>query len=692
MKPVNPIRSLISKTTLALIATAGALILQGCSESSDYNFDKSIQDARNERQENTTTTAILDPVGGDIPFPNNLLFRNTTDFTLNIPLPEGVDETDFGHPVVAMNTLDGFSLTEPMVSDYSGPVDASTAVIGESVRVFEVTVTNEGVVNGIVRELTQFELTVATRNNSLVIVPLVPLSELTNYVVVLTNGVLSEDGEATAPSAIQRLLAGEEALTGEIALLEPLRILTDQMLKQVANEGVARQDVTQIWNYRTQSISASLQAVKNNTTASAITIAPTGQTTSLVSEQSPGFADIHIGTLDLPYYRTAPANPGDVTGASSFWQGAEGSNLTFANPMPVATGTQTVPVLMTVPNARSGHAEPPAGGWPITIFIHGITTNRLTMLGLADAMAQAGIAMIAIDLPMHGITDAAGGLAALVADNTPFPNDTERTFNLDLVNNTTRKAEQDGLIDDSGTHFYSPGNLLATRDNLRQAVADIMVLSASLASINTVPLNTSLKTVVGHSLGGTVATMVLAYDDTFSAATLAMPAAGLTRLMMASPSFGPILSEALAASGLEAGSEELESFLVSAQTVVDSGDAINHALTASANAAFHILEVVGDGADNLPDQVVPNNVATAPLSGTDPLVRMLGYEPQNPATVSTSGGGVVQFTEGDHGSIVRPDASPAAFAEMQRQTVTFAVSLGTQLLITDNSVIRQPSN
>ena len=60
----------------------------------------------------------------------------------------------------------------------------------------------------------------------------------------------------------------------------------------------------------------------------------------------------------------------------------------FANPFPVKTGDQTVPLLVTAPNANSGQAKP-AAGWPVVIFGHGITRSRADALAMADAAASA---------------------------------------------------------------------------------------------------------------------------------------------------------------------------------------------------------------------------------------------------------------------------------------------------------------
>ncbi len=158
------------------------------------------------------------------------------------------------------------------------------------------------------------------------------------------------------------------------------------------------------------------------------------------------------------------------------------TNVTFANPFPVATSTQLIPVLLTVPNANSGHAKP-AAGWPVVIFQHGITRNRTDMFAIAGTLAAQGFAVIAIDAPLHGITDTTN---PLYIGNTPFAANgaQERTFNLDVSNNATGAPGPDGVIDGSGTLFINLSYLLTSRDNLRQATSDLMELTRAIPQMS----------------------------------------------------------------------------------------------------------------------------------------------------------------------------------------------------------------
>ena len=653
----------------APLLTLSFLVLGACSDSTSFDFSQNIEDAAN---------ATPPP---DIPFPNTVLFAGSEDGTLNIELADDVAEGDFSNPQVALNAIDGFSLTQPLVAGFDVPegtmIDPDSVVLGESVFVFEVSTTPELAVTGILSELVAGQVSVGAGIDTVTVVPLVPLEESTSYMVVVTDGVtiLGDPAGGSPVNSVFRLVSGTLELTGALADLEPLRLATSAMLTATEGQDFEAADVINIFATRTQSITAPMEAVAiAASVGGSINMVPTGMTTADVNETAPGAADLFVGTLDLPYYLTAPANPNDAAAISSFWRPEEGEFITGLNPVPVATSTQTIPVLMTVPNASSSQTMP-ANGWPVAIFVHGITNDRTFMLTVADTMAGAGFAVIAIDQVMHGITDETN---ALSASSATFENDVERHFGLDLVNNDSGEPGPDGVVDSSGTHFFSPAQLLNTRDNLRQSAADLLVLSASLATVEVVPLDASRQALIGHSLGGTTATTFAAFTDNLSSVTLAMPAAGLVETILASPAFsGPVLA-GLSASGLEQGTPEFESFVVAAQTVIDAADPINFAERAAAANPIHMIEVIGD-------QVVPNTVENASLAGTEELARVMGL----PAvSATTSGSALVRFIEGDHASILSPEVSLEAFTEMQGQTANFAASGGTMIQINDATVVQ----
>ncbi len=675
----------------SLIAVPLLVTLVACSSDSDYDFDASQAELDADIAARSAPQALFspDPAAPVLPFPNSLFFQGSTDGTLNLPVAE-TEEQSLANPRVALNQSDGFSTVAPISTAVSEPLDPETLILGDTVRVYEVTTAQGIAVTGVVAEIDN-PLLMAVRSigNQLVLIPTVPLKPKTDYMVVLTNGITDVDGEPLTASLVYGLLKGDQELTNPS--LEALRGATATQVGQAqAASGIDPADIALSWVFKTQSIRDVLQATKDVSNASTLVLANSGLNTASEPVGLQGKADIYIGTLDVPYYLTALSDdntPATVLG--SFWQNGDGNVVGAINASgapdytPVATGTETVPVLMSVPNS----SEMPGEGWPVTIFQHGITRSRTDMLAIADAMADAGRVVIAIDMPMHGVIDTA---SPLHADNTPFV-ERERTFDIDIMVNPLAEGETaevdapttgaDGNVDPSGQYYYNLQNLANSRDNLRQSVADLFVLRASLGAAvgDGFRLNPNNLSFVGFSFGGIVGTVMISYDDSFQSATLAMTGGGIAQMAANSPTYSPSINAGLESAGITTGSADYESFLIVVQTMLDSADPINHAATLAqaASPQLHMVEVIGD-------QAVPNNVATAPLSGTDPLARLMGLT-QIAETSST--GGLVKFSAGNHNSFLSPAASLAATVEMQTQVATFAATQGTVLPITDSTVI-----
>lgn len=629
-----------------------------------------------------TFKARFVPLGGIMPFPNDLYFNGSTDGTLNIPV---ADPANTGDPLEAINHLDGFSTQAQIDEGFTSDLDPATVVGNQDVIVLQVTTdpatTAVTGVTGALVPGTDYDVAVA--GNVLQIKPLKPLAGSSSYMVVLLSGIQDTSG-ATAVAddtfqeikdAILPVFAGGQAATLSDPTLDGIKQLTLAQFAAAAGAGIDVSKIILSWTFSTESIGSSLDAIEANVTPGGALVQDTGLTTAAADPRLSGHAEIYAGLANVPYYLDASA---PLTG---FWHAAGGGDTTRYNPMPVATGTQQIPVLLTIPDANSayvaGGGSKPASGWPIVIFQHGITRNRTDMLAIADSFADAGFAVIAIDMPLHGVTDTTSPLYV--------PNH-ERTFDLDVENNATGAAGADGAIDPSGSHFINLTNLLTSRDNLREAVADLISLSRTVSTIDlngdTVPdLDGSRIYFVGHSLGAIVDATYLAEDPTPVSATLGMPGGHITQLLQDSPTFGPIINAGLAQEGLTPGTRLYSEFFRNAQTVIDSGDPANYAAHAAANHPIHMIEVVGS-TGSLPDQVVPN-------SATDLLVNVMGLT-QVSATASDPNGvrGVVRFLVGDHGSLLDPTASLPATVEMQTEMVYFAATNGTVLPITDSSVVK----
>ena len=701
------------------LALSTTLLLAACGGSS--NSDRAAPTPPPTNGDGSPVTGVLtarfDPSNAVLPLPNNLLLSGTTDLTLNPPV---ANPNNFGDPTVAIGTLDGWSTTGPMSTSFNASPSTASIVPGQTVRIFEVSLTGPGGgTTGIVRELaggTEFVTALAPSDVSgrtLAIIPTQPLKQLTSYLVVLTNGIRDARGNdatsdqayflAKRPSALCANGQSTDPLlpASTACALEPLRQLTNSHLAVAAAAGIPRDKVVLSWAFTTQSITPVMQAVRSITEPGAAQLVPTGMTTAAAG--LPPVADIHIGTLKVPYYLSAPSQANPTAPLNTFWKAAPGAyvppfnaaglspastNITFANPFPVKTADINIPVLATIPNAASGRTKP-ATGWPVVIFQHGITGNRTHALAVSATLAAQGFAVVAIDLPLHGLPSD----SPFAIGNTPFGAiASERTFDVDYVNNASGAPGQDGIADSSGTHFINLSSLLTSRDNLRQAVADLFVLTATLPSLDidgngTGDFDSSRMQFVGLSLGAIVGTSFLALEPNVNVGMLSAPGGGIARLLDGSATFGPRIRAGLAASGVQAGTPTYDSFMGAAQQVIDSIDPVNYGF-ASAQNAILLHEVVGDGAANKPDQVVPNNVPGAPLSGTDPLIRVLGLSAITQTTQAANGiRGVTRFTAGEHASLISPTA-PAVTAEMQGQMASLLMSSGTTVVVQDPSVIR----
>lgn len=694
--------------------------------------------------------SLFDPVAASpqVPFPFDGFFSGFTDPTLNIP---NASNAPF---VTQANLQDGFSTTASMFTDLLGKLDYGSLdqgliiIDGSTGRplVAGTDYTTQPSVATALNPLSRVEEPISNFRSRVLIEPLRPLKPSTRYVVVLTRALHSEDGTPARASELFTVVRSGTPVSEQTvpvlqtlnatqkATLEALRsTLIRPIVTQLTGTNlVAEDDIVLAWSFTTQSVSNTLDRLQANATASSFAARNTGATLKQFNDAFPAIANVYFGTLSVPYYlatsggdthstdpltkywladATKPDTSKSFLGqvpCGAFATGANGfkpsESTTLCFPEPTKRADVTIPVIVTLPNASSGRTMP-AAGWPVVIFQHGITGNRSQALALAPALTMAGFAVVSIDLPLHGIQENPSALR--------IPGVAERTFDLDLVNNTTGAPVPDGVVDSSGTHFINLSSLLTSRDNIRQAVSDLIVLSKSvpgaiLVSTAGAPdgnkFDGSNIRFVGHSLGGIVGGTLLGVNGDIGASTLAMPGGGIAKLLDASVSFGPRIAAGLQASGVVEGSDNYETFMRFAQTIVDSADPINYAVAAKTKHPIHMLEVVGS-ATSAPDQVVPNSAPANDgvavggikandkvtiegfLSGTDPLHETMGLAARtfdgsaNVLLGEAARSNVVRFSAGDHGSILSPAASATVTQEMQKETASFLASGGLCLPI-----------
>ena len=707
-------------------------------------------------------TARFDPSNGVLPFPTNLLFNGSTDVTLNPPV---VNPNNFGDPAVALSALDGFSTNAPWTAQFSAAINPASVIAGQTVRMFEVTRQSGGIgITGFVRELaagSEFVTALSTSDTggrTLAIVPTRVLEELKTYLVIITKGIKDTAGNDATPDSTYFLTKRPTSLVNitpatatsaavcassdpllpaaSACALEPLRQLTNSQEAVAASRGINVNDIVLSFSATTQAITPVSRTIRALMTPQASTIARTPLNIGQLGLGLPAIADVYIGITPTNYYLTAPgvAPEGSAAGTAvsapsvvltGFWRARPNgyvapfntlgldptsTNVTFANPVPVRNSVQQMPLLMTVPNAASGQTRP-AAGWPIVVFQHGITRNRTDMLAVSATFAAAGWAVVAVDIPLHGVDRT----SPFYIEATPFgPISNERTFDVDLIRNvplvtapgaTPVPEAPDGLADPSGAHSINLGSLLTSRDNNRQGQIDLVQLFRNVTRMDidgngTPDFDPARIAFTGTSLGAITGIPAVAIEPTVSVGVYNVPGGGIARFLNGSPTFGPRIRAGLAQlAGLQPNTPSFDQFFLITQTVIDSADPLNYArllvspTRPGGQGRVLLQEVVGTpgstAADSQPDQVIPNTVAGAPLSGTEPLIATMGLTTITASVQSPTGiRGVVRFIKGDHGSLLSPANSAAATVEMQTEMASMVASGGTAVTVSNTSVIK----
>lgn len=697
-------------TALALMA---GVALSGCEVSQDG-------DAFPPPPTDTSFTArfySLSPSGVPyLPYPTDLLFSGTTDGTINIPAPTGNTSADsvlLGTPLYsAINLLDGFSTTAPTKAPFTLPIDGST-LDATTVRVVELNLVAPNTpnpanpVSRVLAQGTDYTVEVSADVDSggklLKITPTKPFrySQGANgvgYLFLVTSGVQDTSGQAAQPDALYAAIKG--APTCDVFTNATQNGICRVVKGHLQVAGLVfgadfADDVVLSWSYMTQSMDETLNYLSDNVGPQAIGVVAVPGATSPF-----GAGNLYVGTTQVPYYSRRPANANDnvIVSTSNFWVAGGPppapwvpdpslpfNPLTRYNPVPVPQGGNvTIPLLVSVPNSCGAKPE---AGWPVAIVQHGLGGNRLSALAMADSFGAppACFVVVGFDLPLHGITDPA---------NPFYQADNERTFNIDLVNNVTRATGPDGVIDDSGYHFFNNlvSSPLAGRDGLRQSAADIGVLTKSLANLDldgdgNGDVDTTRVHYVGLSLGGIVGVAHSKFSPGLRTATFAAPGGVLSQLGNESATFGPTIRTALARSSalFVPNSTWFNSYMRDVQNILDPGDPINHICECSVSRPTLMYQMTGPQ----PDIVVPNSTTQNLVRAGDMRqITTLGPNPVGEEAVW------VKMIAGGHGSLFSPaqgdPPSPEATTEMQTQVVTFAVSAdaGTPaVVIGDDTVV-----
>ncbi|MCG9690763.1 lipase [Vibrio sp. Isolate22] len=798
---------------------ASAMFLAGCGDdtsssgaSTAIQYEQYIQDSLAQ-----ATSIKFQLTGADIAVPlPSFALMDTTDGTLG--LPTGGDDS-LTNPIAAMNTMDGWSTSMPIIMDFEGAGLADGAATG-GVYLLKLSgsLTSE-TTPSVTKVLTlgiDFKVASSSATDTFTIKFDDSLDASSEYVLALSNELTDVNGDPVGMSASYAALKSSAVIYTEGSLAQAQQVTqgVEKIFAGATAAGAINLDTDNIiystW-FTTESVGDTLFATKGATATGLaatnlngvwkgsanpnsvdLTAAYTMQfgstelfTTALANDTdfdkyvAGGDAttiatlkgainglyggtdnvDVTQGFVQLPYYletntsewNSQPFESGmpSLAKVSNALRDANeqanmaaqlvaagidtsvlatdqteqlklvGLNLTLADgspldservitkysPVPQVKSLESVEFLLFTPNG----ADPT----DVVIYQHGITSAKENAYAFAYNLARAGVAVIAIDLPIHG------------------------TRSLD----ETRSANADVLA------YLNLANLPVARDNVRQSSLDVMGLRASLtASLQAgllagSPLKAfagSQVKFLGHSLGGIVGTTAVAASNrslgstsadalySFSAAAIENSGGQISNLLLGSPFFGPQVKHNVAlgasteyASFASANCTGLtdqvcyntfesnataaqkatmtaayQQFAYAAQTVLDTVDPFTNAdylLAASTQMPIYMGQVQDD-------QTVPNTVVDAPFAGTTPLATKLSLEVVDGNNTTPNGTkDFVKFSDvASHSTFVAPqdDTTPMPLdlnhhISMQTQATDFLVDNALSAGSVNGAVLEQ---
>jgi Pla-1/cef family extracellular lipase len=358
----------------------------------------------------------------------------------------------------------------------------------------------------------------------------------------------------------------------------------------------------------------------------------------------------------------------------------------------------------------------------LVIYQHGITSAKENSYFFANNLVASDYAVIAIDAPLHGDRSL----------------DDQRSANANVL------------------AYMNLSVLPVARDNIRQSMLDLIALrlalgtnqaaqqfgSSTLATLPSLADSATAPSFIGHSLGGILGAPAVAQSNTalgspvdaffsFKNSSFVNSGGQIANLLLGSAAFGPVVTHNVALGGVPGyaafadancgtpgtlGYEQLclnayeadnaanyptlisatSQFSFAAQTVLDTADPINYAMTLNAsNTPVYMAQVLGDS-------TVPNNVLGptgtpptkyalySPLAGTEPMAKALELT----EIVKTDGPGIkdkpfVKFdADGRHSTYViqQGDDDVLHHQEMQKQVIYFVEN--SQAAVSDADVLQ----
>jgi hypothetical protein len=331
--------------------------------------------------------------------------------------------------------------------------------------------------------------------DTLILRPVVPLREQSEYAVVLTERLVGADGEPVrSPFPFVHHLSQTERLRRLESVFATWR------RESIDPVDLSLQDVAFAWVFTTQSVTGDLRALREG-------LHGAGPFRRLASrfpaEVTPEPAlnddtDPERYTLDISYFNIlaenvlGPAFDIDATQVGALLADLEHVDYVVQGRYPSPDLlTQDLPYrwdwtmdldrqtgkarvrdaelhfTLVVPRTTADHGPP----FPVAVYAHGFGQARIEFVGFAGILARYGIASVGIDAWGHGIylPEAERGLFLDMTDVLGF-----RPFGETLLQGRAESLDGDDKIDAGGDMFSAYA--FHSRDTVRQTVVDLLQL------------------------------------------------------------------------------------------------------------------------------------------------------------------------------------------------------------------------
>lgn len=367
--------------------------------------------------------------------------------------------------------------------------------------------------------------------NVIEIQPIIPLEAKTSYVYVVTDAARDADGHR-----LRRDPDLTAALRDEVPALREWRAGLLPALQHLRDDlGVDTESIVAVDRFTTQPTTDDLASIATLLDEQALPAAAPDFETPLgdlpigiFAEGTPEFSQL-VGTA------TSPTIAAVAVGTFASYDFRTDGAFDAAKVAGATTpDTNRLDFYLTIPKGT-----PPAAGWPITLFGHGLGQSGRDTIAIAGAFGSYPSMMIGISAVSHG-----------------------RRGNF--------------------LEFFDFDRPFATRDNFRQSVADMLQVVEMIRQHDAPPFDQVDRARIryfGLSLGGIMGTIFMGHSPSVEIGMLSVPGGGLASIIR-SPLIGNLLQPVLAESaGVPRGDPFfpvlLHNFIHTSQWALDAGDPVN---------------------------------------------------------------------------------------------------------------------